>query len=583
MTASAPGAHASHQPIDFSASLSAGFDLGPLDGPFAGFDFGLDLPSDHTNIPPHEHLTADRLRNTRLPHQHISDESPLWSNDDFSASVPRPLASSAAGRQGSHTHSPQSSTGAPAYERGCESLQKSFDAASVSMYHGALFNQNLSTHDLTNSSSENDWSNLITPPTDTNPNLVASQLDTPQLPWMVNEPHTRRTSESSELATTFATNCQVHQSPTGSSGPDATVNPSTVFQRSAGASPPVLTPNVSPDPAAARAASNVPDLASRRKAQRPEPLVRPVTNRSHSYGGPQSMSPQLKGPSRGVRPSQSSTVLNGRVSKPGSAQASPRHLQTHFDVRPPQREPPMHAYNDSTVSAMTASNLGSYTQPSSANSVQSSAAQWQHSLPGSDSGLPVAQLYSNPNAYSSVPDLSANAAQTQINLVQHPLPHRSLPTQSSEYDLPQSAPSHQTTFQLPESPASQINVFAAQRWPLAQHNANDFDLHLPQQMVPRVNGHTLHHSFGNGGSNVWQPPFAPKVHPGALPGQYNFAAWNQHPMNFAAAPAPPEREFKVEMSVKTKPDQIFVKPTSNDFNFHYSTPTTMEADLDKKK
>lgn len=89
---------------------------------------------------------------------------------------------------------------------------------------------------------------------------------------------------------------------------------------------------------------SVTSLAARRKRPRPAPLVRPDAQRSHSYAGPLTASPQsrkmLLDPSRPVRRVRSGLeVVHGRIQKPtsGSAQVSPGKLEAGFDRQPSLR------------------------------------------------------------------------------------------------------------------------------------------------------------------------------------------------------------------------------------------------------
>ena len=541
-----------HRPTDSGVDFPHSVDFG-----FEGFDFGLDAtvgPSEQAQqeasaFPNSGYSSAI---SSAITPQHSTVVNHLWPSDDFTTSVPRPFAKATPAKPRSTDHSPQSSNGVPAYESGLEQAQKtSFDPASIHMYHD-LLTDNLSTQDLTSS----DTGFLMTPPT-----------DTPTLPWMANELHSRRTSDSSDLANNFASNLHMQQSGVGLGVSTTTITPSNVFQSSLN-TPPVLTPDISPDQATAKSTSAF-DIASRRNAQRPQPLVRPSAERSHSYGGPPTMSPRQRVPSHGLKSSKSSTVLNGRVSKPGSASASPRHFQTQFDIRRPSA---VHTCGggDENVTAASVSNFPSFAQLSPATSVHSASSYWEAS------GTPAAQLYGNPNGFSSVPDLSAAVPQPHA-VVSQQASNRPRQSQLSDYDAPQSAPSHQSTFNLPESPSIHGEAFTGQNWPVSQY-APGANLVAPQIPVARPNSHAGAHSIGGPG---YQPPFAPKVHPGFLTGQSYFPSWSQHQMGYTQSPAQPERDFKVEL--ETKPDQIFVKTASNEFNFANSTPKDYNSPGGKKK
>ena len=541
-----------HRPTDSGVDFPRSMDLG-----FEGFDFGLDAtaaPSEHT----HQEANAfpssgySSAISSAITPQHSTDVNHMWPHDDFTTSVPRPFAKATAAESGSIDHSPQSSNGVPVYESGLDQAQKAgFDPTSIHMYHD-LLTDNLSTHDLALS----DTGFLMTPPT-----------DTPTLPWMANELHSRRTSDSSDLANTFASNLHMQQAGVGLGVSTTTISPSNVFQSSLN-TPPVLTPDISPDQATAKSTSGF-DLASRRNVPRPETLVRPSAERSHSYGGPPTISPRQRVPSHGLKSSKSSTVLNGRVSKPGSASASPRHFQTQFDVRRPSA---IHTSGgcDESVPAASVSNFPSFAQLSPATSVHSASSYWEAS------GTPAAQLYGNPNGFSSVPDLSAAVPQPHSVLSQH-VSNRPRQSQQPDYDAPQSAPSHQTTFNLPESPSIHGEAFTGQNWPVSQYPSGS-NLATPQIPGARPSGHAGVHSIGGSG---YQPPFAPKVHPGFLTGHSYLPSWNQHQMGYTQSPAQPERDFKVEL--ETKPDQVFVKTSSNEFNFANSTPKDYNSPGGKRK
>lgn len=542
-----------HRPTDSGVDFSHGVDLG-----LEGFDFGLENAAhltergqDDVHVLPNSGYSS--AISSAITPQHGAGVNPMWANEDFCIPMPRSFTNITTVGNGSIDHSPQSSDGVLAYEAGLDPARKAkFDPASIHMYHD-LLTDNLSNQDMTTTA---DAGFLMTPPT-----------DTPTLPWMVNELHSRRTSDSSELATNFASNLHVQQAGVGLGVSATTISPSTVFRTSLN-TPPVLTPDISPDQATAKSASTF-DLASRRKAQRPEPLVRPSTERSHSYGGPPTMSPRQRVPSHGLKSSKSSNVLRGRVSKPNSAAASPRHFQTQFETRRPN-EVQASAGRDPIAAAVSGANFTNFAQVSPATSVHSASGYWDAFSPAAP------QLYGNPNAYSSVPDLSTAASQPH-SMLSHHLQSRPRQAQPSEYDTPQSAPSHQTTFNLPESPSIHGEAFTSQNWPVSQYPAG-YGLVAPQMAAARPSGHLGAHGFGGPG---YQPPFAPKVHPGFLTGQSYFPAWSQHQIGYTQSSGQPEHDFKVEL--ETKPNQIFVKTSSSEFNFANSTPKDYNSPGGKKK
>ena len=405
----------------------------------------------------------------------------VWPTTEFvRISAPKPYTKPTMIQRNSTNHSPQSSNGVPTYEDGMDHVEKgTFDPTSIHMYHD-LLTDNLSTHDITSP----DGQFLMTPPT-----------DTPILPWMANELHSRRTSDSSELAHNFASNLHMQQPGVGLGV--STVSPSNVFRGSL-STPPVLTPDISPDQATAKPTSGF-DLASRRNAQRPQPLMRPAVERSHSYGGPPTTSPRQRVPPHALKSSKSSTVLSGRVSKPGSASASPLHMQTHLDLRRPSAVPSCNG-RDESIHATAMNNFASMAQVSPAASVNSAHSYWE-------AGTAAPQIYGNPNGYSSVPDLSA-AAMQQSSLSQQVAIRREL-SQSSDYDTPQSAPSHQTTFNLPESPSIHGEAFSGQNWPVSDFPSG-LNVVGSQLTGSRSNFHAAAQTYSGSG---YQPPFAPKVHP----------------------------------------------------------------------
>ena len=527
-----------------------------MDLGFQGFDFGLDTTvgnNEHVqevlNLPGSGYSSA--ISSAISPHTGVAVNQVWPANDTTKTSVPKPFAKPVTIQNGSTGHSPQSSNGMPAYDGSVDHVSKAtFDATSIHMYHD-LLTDNLPTHDLTSS----DGAFLMTPPT-----------DTPTLPWLANEYHSRRTSDSSELANNFASNLHMQQPGVGL-GVTTTVSPSNMF-RSSLSTPPVLTPDISPDQATAKSTSGF-DLAARRNAQRPEPLVRPTAERSHSYGGPPTASPRQRVPSHALKSSKSSTVLSGRVSKPGSASNSPRHLQSHLDFRRPSAVPSC-GPRDENIHPTNVNNFASFAQISPAASVHSASSYWEAS------GAPAPQIYGNPSGYSSVPDLSAAAMQHQSSLSQQVSVRREH-SQPLDYDTPQSAPSHQTTFNLPESPSIHGEAFSGQQWPISDF-PSALNVIAPQLPGTRSNYHSSSQTFGGSG---YQPPFAPKVHPGFLNAQSYFPPWSQQPVGYNQSPAQPERDFKVEL--ETKPDQIFVKTSSNEFNFANSTPVDYKSPGGKKK
>ena len=545
-------------PQNAHAPVHGGFDFGQLGGSMSGFDFGLDSRDEGTG---HMHDAAqysDGLA-TAISPQTSQSVSATWLANSVMPTVPQPFAAPSIVQQSSSKHSPQSSDGLLSYEATHEQLNKKFDAATIGIYHNSIANLGLNTHPVNVTSPDVDFAHYLTPP-----------HEPPALPWMNDEQAGRRTSDSSELASDFANNCQVRQPSLGLAMAESTVNPSSVLFPF-DASTPTLTPDVSPVQGPEIPSPLVGDLATRRKAQRPAPLVRPQPNRSVSHGAPPSMSPRARTQNHSLRTSQSHSVLNGRVSKPGSGHASPRHQQTQFDIRP-GRDGHRGHNSISSGAGGTSIDLGSLAQPSSAASNQS-----YHSWLQRESGMTTTHhpFYNNTSAFSSVPDLSVHKAHAQDMSIQH-MRDGMTDLQAFEFGCPQSAPSHQTTFQFPEATPAQGNQMVAHAWVPSQPHALEFS--IEPSNLPLAN-QSAHNSFSNA---AYQPPFAPKTHMGILPGDLTLGSSAQHPLlTYGSTVPPPPTEFKTEL--ETKPGQIFVKPTAKDFNFSNSTPKDFNTSSGKRK
>ena len=532
--------------------LPHGVDLGHLAGPLDGFDFGLDPEPENADL--HQDGPAFELGlGTAMSSEHAHSATDSWPGDDYSTSLPRPFVTPTMVNQASNNHSPQSSNSMPAYDASYNQLQKGFDPASISFYNGSMGNTGYPAHHLANDSSDVDLAHYLTPPHEPH-----------ALTWMSEDMDARRPSETSDLANTFASNCHVR-------GLTRTTTDPLTIQTVHDVSTPLLTPDISPAEAVGQALPFRGDLAARRKAQRPAPLHRPSASRSQSYGALPSMSPRGKNAPHTLRTSQSQSVLNGRVSKPSSAHASPRHHHTQFETRP-HRDGRGGSISLSNGAATSLVDLAPFPPPSSAGSTQSYQ-QWSRQDPSLAFSGP--QFYSNPTAFSSVPDLTVNTAQPPsgnfqdaYDTVKH--------AQQNIFDCPQSAPSHQTTFDFSVSPVSQADSATSSTWLPSHPSDVDYGIEVPSS---RRSDHSAHNSFS---SSTYQPPFAPKTHFGILPGNTpSLGSSSQHLLNFASVGSQPAPEFKTEL--ETKPGQIFVKPTAKDFNFSNSTPRDFNNSNGKKK
>lgn len=104
-------------------------------------------------------------------------------------------------------------------------------------------------------------------------------------------------------------------------------------------------PQASPQELSVPSLANRIDLAARRKRPRPAPLIKPDAQRSHSYNGPLTTSPQSRkmflDPLHPVRRVRSGLeVAHGRIQKPASdhTRLSPRRLEAQFDHRSTSRD-----------------------------------------------------------------------------------------------------------------------------------------------------------------------------------------------------------------------------------------------------
>lgn len=228
---------------------------------------------------------------------------------------------------------------------GFVAMQDSLHSYSHAMYQNSVEGLSVGNPSCqtfgTNSSSDGE-PGLMTPPAP----------KTSPMPTLASDCQLRRGSNSSELAIDLNT-IPLHQTrsrpslyeemfctPATSEIVPSADQPSMVPQMIATGSPGSTGPSATPSRISA-----VPlvDLASRRKRPRPATL-RPDAQRSQSYAGPLTMSPNSKVSSQGLglSPSvrrikstgQNMNVVSGRIQKSGlaSAQMSPRNFQTYLDA-----------------------------------------------------------------------------------------------------------------------------------------------------------------------------------------------------------------------------------------------------------
>lgn len=344
-----------------------------------------------------------------------------------------------------------------------------FDAYSQLMYHTSgdgfpIGNSSCQTFATTSSS-------------DGEPCLMTPPLKTSPMPTLAQEFVDRRGSNSSELAHDFNTIRLQPQARSRSAlheevfcppvMPDRNVSDRSSPGFPAGAvsaSPPALGPEnetekVCPVPRI--------DLASRRKRPRPATL-RPDSQRSQSYGGPLTTSPNCRMPSSGLTPSpsvrrirstgQNMNVMSGRIQKPGSSsvQFSPRSLQSCIDagLRPTQ----LHQTENAETPSAPPSSRAPLT-PLSPGRAGFKAEVWPHYPDAEPFAAGLGQPQGRPmtNSLDAGPEITSPPI-TPFNIDAFPQMFSSERHHPHPfYHCPQSAPSQQTTFfgDSPVVPASQ--------------------------------------------------------------------------------------------------------------------------------
>ena len=312
----------------------------------------------------------------------------------------------------------------------------------------------------TNSSSEGEPA-LMTPPPKTSP-----------MPTLLPDSQLRRGSNSSELANDLNTIRLQQQRSRPGMYEEMFCAPSTSELVQSSEKPPTASQGVvTSSPVSSiglnssgTKISTVPrvDLASRRKRPRPatlRPDVRPDPQRSQSYAGPLTMSPNSKVSSQGLAPSPSvrrikstghnMNVVSGRIQKSGlgSAQMSPRNFQTYLDAAAlsPSSFPNRPSTDTSQASAPN------FTPPTPLSPVKMELQPevWPTYSPyvgPSTRAWDNSQDHATNNAFETSNNVTSPPI-TPFNIDAFPRFHFERPLQDSLYHCPpQSAPPQQTTF-----------------------------------------------------------------------------------------------------------------------------------------
>ena len=317
--------------------------------------------------------------------------------------------------------------------------------------------------------------------------------------------------------------------------------------------------------------SNVPrqDLASRRKRPRPATL-RPDAQRSRSYAGPLTMSPNSKVPSMSLAPSpsvrrikstgQNMNVVGGRIQKPGtaSAQLSPRNFQSYVDAaglsypRFPERQ-------NTDTSQSSAPNRTPLT-PLSPGKLDLQPEAWSNGSPyigPSFSGWDQNQDQSASNFFEAKNEITS-PPMTPFNKDAFPQMFPQGRHQEPFYHCPpQSAPPQQTTF-FGDSP------------PMHPSNISQPSWQIPPSSLP-VDTYTEEHPFTRIGP-MPQYPYAESQLPFMGPPQHYFSG---PPPMLQGVPKfyglrTPEKEIEIQVKLIPKPQGA--PQARKKYQFSHTTP-----------
>lgn len=325
------------------------------------------------------------------------------------------------------------------------------------------------------------------------------------------------------------------------------------------------------------------DLAARRKRPRPAPLVRPDAQRSHSYAGPLTASPQsrkmLLDPSRPVRRVRSGLeVVHGRIQKPtsSSAQVSPGKLEAQFDRQPSLRSGSS-VYPQAPPTPLSATQAGQRSLDLPPNRSEEDefaqhgiTAGWENSF--NFSSPPI-----TPYSFSRCP-----TEQRQASYASHV---------SASHEPPQSAPPQKTNFFFGDSPPMPNSNLPHPNWqvpvevpsnafpnhsptvvPQSSYNAMPAHYEQPQMQfaypVPQYQGPSQHQIGFQGPASQAFNSSQENIYSGLQ--QYPFlASMGPYQRNFLEAqPQPQPLEIKVELG----PSPQGTPQPRKQYTFSNSTP-----------
>ena len=404
------------------------------------------------------------------------------------------------------------------------------------------------------SSSDGEQQTLMTPPDGPSPITIGSQnaLD-------------RRGSITGTLTTDFQNGFHLQSRKSSKTLQDAALDASfeSRLDVSGRVSPPApitqLAPNspsqLSPQDLNSPSITSRIDLAARRKRPRPAPLIRPDAQRSHSYAGPLTASPQSRkmflDPSRPVRRVRSGLeVVHGRIQKPtsSSAQVSPGKLEARFDQQTSLRRG-SNGYPQAPLTPLSATQAGHCSLDFPLHHPEADGFAQQ----GTTAGWEGSFDFSSP----PITPYSFNHCSTERGQASYPN-HG-----SSSHEPPQSAPPQKTSFLFGDSPPIPNSNLPHPSWQTpVEVPSNAFPNHSPT-FVPQA-------SYTAMSAHYEQPqmqfvyPIAqyqgPSQHQIAFPGphsqafnsglqQYPFlASMGAYQHNFVdAQPQPQPLEIKVEL------------------------------------
>lgn len=422
---------------------------------------------------------------------------------------------------------------------------------------------------VTTSSSDGDAC-LMTPPLRTSP-----------MPMVIQESIPRRGSNSSDLAHDLNTIRLQQPRPRTELSEDIFCPPQLSDLGSADknapeTSQPLEAPSTSPTLDFSKASgkpSTLPrqDLASRRKRPRPPTLLRPDPQRSRSYAGPLTMSPNSKFPSVGLAPSpsvrrikstgQNMNVVSGRIHKSGttSAQLSPRNFQPYVDgtALSHPRFPESHNMDVSQPSLPNCTPL----TPPSPEKADFNQETWSNCSPYVGPSLSSW----DPNQDHSVPDLFG-AKQEITSPPITPFNKDAFPQM-----FPQERPQEQLYHCPPLSAPPQQTTFFGDSPPVHPTNIGPPNWRLPSSSLA-VDTYTEEHSFPNANPMsqfVYSESQLPIMGP---PQRYHLAGQSPvaHALPKFYGSRAPEKEIEIQVKLIPKPQGA--PQARKKYQFSHTTP-----------